>query len=530
MNLDAIIIADSGVDSLSATNPLKLKIDGKVASVQLIKKIVKNGNIREPIEGERTLSWASAPKLNGIYLQSYLMQNGYNVSLINNYMNEKDRFTELLKKNPSAIIISTPFIFFKKMLRELVKDIRTLAPGISIIVGGSFVYYSYLLKQRDHEPDYETTAAKEDFLFLDVNDEPEVDLYIISPRGENTLCELIDKIKQNHSIKSLPNSAYLNDGEYQYTERVDDVSNVSFPKIDWDSLPDSIFQAAVIPLQASNGCPYNCAFCNFNKDRRFVFVKPLDQLIGEIKVIEKRGIKYVWFVDDNFRLGKDDLNEVCQRFIDEDIQVKWMCFIRASTLRNADMSLLKRAGCIEVQIGLESGDPEILKNMNKQVDPETYKSVIKELLENGINVSCYFISGFPGETEESVQKTREFIKSIEHPEHPGILSWSIYPFILSPLSPIYEPEMRKKYGLNGYLNKWEHKTMDYSEAKKQVVKTFLSLNNSGPIYREDNLDLIFSFKEEEKKKFYRKRYDLSKKSMRDLISTEELSKTFNNLF
>jgi hypothetical protein len=66
--LDAIIIADSGIDSLSGTNPLKLKIDGKIADIQTVLNFVKNnGQIVHPIEGDRVMSWASAPKLNGIY-------------------------------------------------------------------------------------------------------------------------------------------------------------------------------------------------------------------------------------------------------------------------------------------------------------------------------------------------------------------------------------------------------------------------------------------------------------------------------
>jgi p-methyltransferase len=529
--LDAIIIADSGIDSLSGTNPLKLKIDGRTTNIQTVLNFVQNnGKIVPPIEGDNIMSWASAPKLNGIYLFSYLKENGFNVSLINNFEEEKKKFIELLDEKPLSIIISTPFINSKKVLLELVKEIRTIAPNIKVITGGSFIYYSYLLKQRACEAEYETDVAKEDFLFLNVNNEPDVDLYILSPRGENVLCELLNKIKRNQSIESLPNTAYLKDGKYQFTERIDDASNMPLPKIDWDSLPDSIFQTGVMSLQASNGCPYNCTFCNFTKDRRTIFLKPINKIVAEIKAVEKRGIKYIWFVDDNFRLGKDDLDKVCQRFIEEDIQVKWMSFIRASALRNTDISLLKKAGCLEVQIGLESGDPRILKNMNKKVDPGTYKSVIKKLLENGINVSCYFISGFPGETEESAQKTRDFIKSIEYPELPGTLSWSIYPFFLSPLSPIYEPKMRKKYGLSGYMSKWNHKTMNNSEAKNQVLKTFFSQENSGPIYREDNLDILNSLKTNKKKDFFAKRYFLSKKSMKGKLEKETILNTFNQLF
>ena len=458
--LDAVIIADSGLDSLSGTNPLKLKIDGKIADIQTILNFVKNnGQLVQPIEDDNIMSWASAPKLNGIYLYSYLMQNGFNAALINNYTHEKNKFVDLLKKKPSAIIISTPFIFLKKALSQLIKDIRILAPKIYIIAGGSYVYYSYLLTQRAHEPDYETDAAKEDFLFLDVNKEPPVDLYIISPRGEDILCKALHNINLNQSNKSLPNSAYLEDGKYHFSKRIEDSTELSFPQIDWSSLPDSIFQTGVVPLQASNGCPYNCTFCNFTKDRKYSFIKPIDILISEIKTVQNKGVKYIWFVDDNFRLGRNDLDDVCRRFIEENIQVKWMCFIRASTLKNADIPLLRRASCVEVQIGLESGDPEILKNMNKQVEPSVYRNVIKELLKNNINVSCYFISGFPGETEESSQRTREFIKAIEHPEYPGILSWSLYPFILSPLSPIYEPEMRKNMdfmgtSINGFMTRW----------------------------------------------------------------------------
>jgi radical SAM superfamily enzyme YgiQ (UPF0313 family) len=206
-----------------------------------------------------------------------------------------------------------------------------------------------------------------------------------------------------------------------------------------------------------------------------------------------------------------------------------MCFIRASTLNNADIALLKRAGCIEVQIGLESGDTEILKNMNKQVEPETYKNVIRKLFKNGINVSCYFISGFPGETEETAQRTREFIKSIEHPELPGILSWSIYPFILSPLSPIYEPEMRKKYELYGYLNKWEHKTMDSRKAKEIVKDIYFSLKNSSQIYRGDNLETMYSFDALKRKDFYLLRQKLSKEVLVKNIENNELIERIREL-
>jgi anaerobic magnesium-protoporphyrin IX monomethyl ester cyclase len=114
--LDAIIIADSGVDTLSGTNPLKLQVDGRVGDIQVIKNYIENnGIIVPPIKGNNLHSWSSAPKLNGIYLTSYLSKNNFDVELIHNFTAEKERFATLLTNNPKSIIISTSFIFLKKL-------------------------------------------------------------------------------------------------------------------------------------------------------------------------------------------------------------------------------------------------------------------------------------------------------------------------------------------------------------------------------------------------------------------------------
>ena len=73
-------------------------------------------------------------------------------------------------------------------------------------------------------------------------------------------------------------------------------------------------------MQASTGCPFHCSFCNFTKDRRLTWIKSVDRMVAEMKAVKKRGARYVWFVDDNFRLGKENLEAVCRRFIDERLE------------------------------------------------------------------------------------------------------------------------------------------------------------------------------------------------------------------
>ena len=531
MALDAIIISDSGEDSMSASNPLKLKLDGKIANIQTVKNFLKHqGSIKEPIEDDGVRSWSSAPKLNGLYLFSYLSQNQFQVAFVNSYYEEKKKFHKLLSENPCAVIISTTFIHSKQSLYNLAQDIRAIAPDITIIAGGPFIYLSYRMLQRSSDRNYETQTAKKDFLFLNIDSEPSVDLYIISPRGEQMLCKTLECIKGSRSFENIPNSARLSGAAYLFTPQVDDIADTPDVRINWNFFHDDIFKAGVLPMQASHGCPYRCAFCNFTKDRRLMYLKPFEQLIGELETVSNCGAQYVWFVDDNFRLGKNDLNAICRGLIDHGSPINWMSFMRASTLENVDAASLRQSGCIEVQLGIESADSQILENMNKQSNPELYEKVITKLLAAGINCSCYFIFGFPGETDETAQRTVEFIKRIDSLNTDGFVAWSIFPFILSPLSPIYEMEMRQKYQLEGYMGHWKHITMDSQKASSAVLKAFMEIENSGPIYRGDNLDTILSLIPSKRKKFHAIRHRLAKLALNGRLDSSEIIKSFAGIF
>ena len=124
----------------------------------------------------------------------------------------------------------------------------------------------------------------------------------------------------------------------------------------------------------------------------------------------------------------------------------------------------------------------------------------------------------------------EFIKSIEHPQYEGIMTWSIFPFILAPLSPIYEYENRKRYGLTGYMQNWKHNTMDSNKARKEVKKAFLELDNSGPIYNGDNLDMLVDLAPSKRKKFVAIRHRLSKLAMKHSLKKQDIIQAFSEVF
>ena len=162
MGLDAIIIADSSTDSMSGTSALRLHLDGKEATIQNIIDYI----YKQPLRDDETASWSSTLKLNGIFLYSYLSQYGFDVALINNFEEERERFVELSAEQPAAIIISSTFIMNKEVLRKLVADIRSILPHAYIIAGGAYVNISYMILQRElASPGYLMTPGRKDYLF-----------------------------------------------------------------------------------------------------------------------------------------------------------------------------------------------------------------------------------------------------------------------------------------------------------------------------------------------------------------------------
>jgi radical SAM superfamily enzyme YgiQ (UPF0313 family) len=532
MPLDAIIIADCSEDHVSVTSSMKLLVDNRVADIQTVLNFVENeGSVKPPVQGDGQACWSAAPKLNGIYLYDYLRKHGFSSALIMSYFEQEHAFVELLRQSPKVIIVSTTFILNKETLRNVTDSIRAYAPGIPIIAGGQFVYYSYLFRQKAlSDLTYESVQGGRDYLFLEPQSDPDIDLYIISPRGEQTLIEAMSRI-DGKRFDGMTNSARFTGLEYRYGEMREECLPPWDIPIEWELLPDDLFESGVIPLQASIGCSYRCTFCNFVKNPRLTAIKPLEHLIADMKAVARRGIRYVWFTDDNFRLGSKDLNEVCERMIAEKLDLKWISFVRAGVLKDVDYGLLQKAGCHEVQLGLESADVEILKSMRKEADVALYHDVIRKLLAAGINCSCYFVFGFPGETEETVKTTAAFIRSIEHPElGAGTLSWSIFPFILAPLSPIYEADLRTHHKLSGYLYQWEHATMTARQARDHVKAAFFSLNDSGPIYRGDNLDLLQALPPARRKEFAALRHRLAKGVLAGKVGKAEILAVFRSFF
>jgi p-methyltransferase len=121
-------------------------------------------------------------------------------------------------------------------------------------------------------------------------------------------------------------------------------------------------------------------------------------------------------------------------------------------------------------LGIESGSPTILKNMNKAATVELYERGMQRLHEYGVLTFGSFIVGFPGETEATVKETTDFIRATR-PTYYRAQAW-----YCEPGTPI--DRHREKYGIEGQGFVWSHATMDSLEAMDHIDRMFLSLNES----------------------------------------------------
>ena len=130
------------------------------------------------------------------------------------------------------------------------------------------------------------------------------------------------------------------------------------------------------------------------------------------EIVYKFGAKELKFFDDNFTLNKNRLFNICDEFEKRKIDIEWSCLTKANLVSKEILMKMKKAGCWQVLFGLESGDTEILKSLNKGITLEQGEKAVKLAKKVGLSVRADFLMGVPGENLTTMGKTLEFAKKI----------------------------------------------------------------------------------------------------------------------
>ena len=165
-------------------------------------------------------------------------------------------------------------------------------------------------------------------------------------------------------------------------------------------------------LIVTRGCPFSCDFCS-KPVWGDLFRKPsFEKVFAEIEQIRALGYTCLWIADDCFTLDNEYLTAFCNEMLRRDLPLSWTCLSRVDRLSPGLVDLMKRAGCIRVYLGLESGSNDTLGLMNKKVTVEQGIQAVHLFSRAGIGTAGFFMVGYPGETLESIEKTFALVLSL----------------------------------------------------------------------------------------------------------------------
>jgi anaerobic magnesium-protoporphyrin IX monomethyl ester cyclase len=340
------------------------------------------------------------PPLGLMYIAAVIRENGFNDVEIIDSQAEKISYGQLeerVSKSKPDVVGMHSMTFTMTDVMITAKIVKKVSPECQIVVGGAHV---------DIYPN-ETIKL------------PEID-YVIKKEGEFPFLDLITKIDNGKldELTSVRNLVWINgDGEVvtnQEADKANDYSLMPFPARDLVPV-EKYFSIAtdnnpVTSLMTAKGCPFSCTFC-YNPVRK-VYYRTSESIVNEMEEIKGMGIKEIFFVDDTFYVNSKRAMAICDEIIRRKLDIPWGARARANTISHEMLSKFKKAGCVRLHIGVESGNNDILNILNKKITAEKIKEAFKLCRKHKITTMAYFIIGNPGETIEEVEESIRFAKKI----------------------------------------------------------------------------------------------------------------------
>ena len=163
----------------------------------------------------------------------------------------------------------------------------------------------------------------------------------------------------------------------------------------------------------SRGCPAACTFCNtplfWGRQMRY---RSAAGVVDEIELVWKRhGIDFFSLRDDTFTAKKSRVKQLADELQRRGIFVLWNCQSRVNLVDEERLLWMRRAGCDQMQFGVEAASPDILAELNKEIRPDQIERALTLCRRIGIKTSAYFITGVPGQTDADLEANRRLFET-----------------------------------------------------------------------------------------------------------------------
>lgn len=350
------------------------------------------------------------------YIASTLRMAGHSIDMldINAYQYSKERVLAILKKKNPDFILTGGIITTYSYLKWLTSQLKDLFSDIPIMIGGS------------------VSTSIPEIALNTLN----IDIACIG-EGEITAVEVANCIEYGKKLSSVKGIYYRKNGKIFRNEMrkpIKDLDSIPFPAYDlflmdiyinnpvgyinkdkWGSgsrISDDVPKS--ININVTRGCPYRCRFCYHDYLGPGYRHRAPQHVLKEMDFLnEEYGVTYFLWSEDESLINRKFIHEFCDLMIKSKRDYQFALAGRVNIVNEKMLTELKNAGCNMVAYGIESGSQKILDNMNKQVKVEQAKNAVKLTKKIFGDADCSFMIGYPGETDETIQETKEFCKELD---------------------------------------------------------------------------------------------------------------------
>lgn len=399
----------------------------------------KHRMLREVGRDRQVASYARddvTPPLGMLYLGGAMKAAGLDVAVLDDSLADEEEVERRIKECKYVGISSlTP-----NVPRALELVMQAKEAGRTVIVGGAH-------------------ATSDPAYFLERGAD-----FVVLGEGEHTLPELIKALEAGGDLKDVKGIGYMEKEAPRFTEpRPLERDLDSLPEPAWDLIDIGRYYEAlqfrIFTTMATRGCPFACSFCNKHMSPRLYRKRDPKKVVDEVeKYLGLFNAERVYFVDDIFICDRKWVLAFCDEVLRRKVKFTWEC---ESRVNNVDLDLLmtmRKAGCIKIHFGIESGSERILKSINKNITRKQILETAKAARLAGIWYKFFLLFGFPWETREDIEATRSLVFEAV----PDILAISL--LIPMPGSAIWEqiqdrllPDARDFEGLHYYHRKPNYK-------------------------------------------------------------------------
>ncbi|MBI5789046.1 MAG: B12-binding domain-containing radical SAM protein [Candidatus Schekmanbacteria bacterium] len=358
------------------------------------------------------------------YIAAVLVKAGYAVEIYNQDQHHYPdaHLTQYLNKNKFDMIgisVIAGYYQYRKLLK-LSEAINKSHQRPFYIIGGH---------GPSPEPEYFLKKTKADVAVIG--------------EGEITMLNLLKALENHEALTSVKGIAFKDNNKIVINERqplIEDINTIPFPAYELFPInyyrllrmPHTTNRDFVMPLLSGRGCLFHCNFC-YRLDEGFR-PRSNEAIIEEIKFLKADyGITFIAFSDELLMSSIARTTALCEDFLKADLNIKWDCNGRLNFAKPEMLRLMKKAGCVFINYGIEAMDDQILKNMKKALTTKQIMEGITATLEAGISPGFNIIFGNIGENKKTLNKGVEFLLKYDD----GSQLRTIRPVTPYPGSPLY---------------------------------------------------------------------------------------------